>query len=247
MTIQQDAAQALALMDLTSLNENDTEQSILALLDSVRPDIGLPAAICVYAQFVGLVKKELIQRNWQSVKIATVTNFYAGEQPLESVLAETKQALLDGADEIDLVIPYKEVMQGEFENAKLYVQKSKLLCTEYDACLKVIIESGELKTPELIRQASELAIAAGADFIKTSTGKVPVNATLEATEIMLDAIKASGRQVGFKAAGGVRTVTDASAYLRLAEQKLECDSLTPAQFRFGASGLLKDIHNTLDA
>ena len=247
MTIQQDASQALSLMDLTSLNEHDTEQSILALLDSVRPEIGLPAAICVYSQFVGLVKKELIQRNWQSVKVATVTNFYDGEQSLDLVLNETKQALLDGADEIDLVIPYKEVIQGELENTKLYVHKSKLLCTEYDACLKVIIESGELKAPELICKASSLAIEAGADFIKTSTGKVPVNATLEATEIMLDAINSSGREVGFKAAGGVRTVNDASAYLRLAEQKLECDSLTPAQFRFGASGLLKDIHNTLDA
>ena len=247
MTIQQDASQALSLMDLTSLNEHDTEQSILALLDSVRPEIGLPAAICVYSQFVGLVKKELTRRNWQSVKVATVTNFYDGEQSLDSVLNETKQALLDGADEIDLVIPYKEVIQGELENTKLYVHKSKQLCTEYDACLKVIIESGELKVPELICKASSLVIEAGADFIKTSTGKVPVNATLEATEIMLDAINSSGREVGFKAAGGVRTVNDASAYLRLAEQKLECSSLTPAQFRFGASGLLKDIHNTLDA
>ena len=247
MTIQQDAAQALSLMDLTSLNENDTEQSILALLDSVRPEIGLPAAICVYSRFVGLVKKELTRRNWQSVKVATVTNFYDGEQSLESVLAETEQALSEGADEIDLVIPYREVIQGELENAKLYVQKSKQLCAQYGACLKVIIESGELQAPELIRKASTLAIEAGAEFIKTSTGKVPVNATLEATEIMLDAIKASGREVGFKAAGGVRTVSDASAYLRLAEQKLECDSLTPVQFRFGASGLLKDIHNTLDA
>jgi deoxyribose-phosphate aldolase len=247
MTIQQDAAYALALMDLTSLNENDTEQSILALLDSVRPEIGLPAAICVYSRFVGLVKKELVRRNWNSVKVATVTNFYDGEQSLETVLKETEQALIDGADEIDLVIPYKELTNGELRNARLYVAKSKKLCIDYKACLKVIIESGELKEPELIKKASILAIDAGADFIKTSTGKVPVNATLEATEIMLDAIKASGREVGFKAAGGVRTVCDASAYLRLAEQKLKCDSLTPAQFRFGASGLLKDIHNTLDA
>lgn len=247
MTIKHDARQALHLMDLTSLNEDDTEQSILALLDSVRPELGLPAAICVYPKFVKLVKQELTQRGWLSVNVATVTNFYDGEQALEVVLAETQQALLNGADEIDLVIPYKEISAGIVDNAQAYVSQSKLLCTEYKACLKVIIESGELKDPKLIKNASELAIRAGADFIKTSTGKVPVNATLEAAEVMLEVIKTSGKSIGFKAAGGVKTVSDASAYLRLAEAKFKIDTVTAQQFRFGASGLLKDIYKALNA
>ena len=247
MTLKHDAQQTLLLMDLTSLNEDDTEQSILALLDSIQPELGLPAAICVYPQFVKQVRQELTQRGWMSVNVATVTNFYEGEQALATVLAETKQALLDGANEIDLVLPYKEVKAGIFENAQQLVVRSKQLCTEHHACLKVIIESGELKDPNLIKFATELAIDAGADFVKTSTGKVSVNATLEAAEVMLEVIKTSGKSIGFKAAGGVKTVSDASAYLRLVEDKYEIDTVTAQQFRFGASGLLKDVYYILNS
>ena len=135
-------------------------------------------------------------------------------------------------------------MAGDIDVGSQMVSQCKQACGPA-VMLKVIIESGELATPDLIRQASELAIAGGADFIKTSTGKVPINATPAAAEIMLQAIKASGRSVGFKAAGGVRNVADAGLYLSLARHILGADWVTPKHFRFGASSLLDSLLDTL--
>ena len=148
-----------------------------------------------------------------------------------------------GADEIDLVIPYKALIAGDEEKVLTYVKSSKDACGN-KAVLKVIIESGEL-TDELITKASQLAIDGGADFVKTSTGKVAVNATLAATEIILT-IKASGKNVGFKTAGGVRTVADAAQYLALVESIMGEAYIKPKLFRFGASGLLSDVYATLN-
>ncbi|MEJ6474977.1 deoxyribose-phosphate aldolase [Pseudoalteromonas piscicida] len=240
MTLIADAQMALSLMDLTSLKEDDTAQSILALLDSIDPNIGLPAAICVYPQFVALVKQELSQRGWEQVKVATVTNFPSGELKLPQVLAQTHSAIEAGADEIDLVLPYQQLMAGDPDTPWQYVHSSKLACGD-QAKLKVIIESGVLATPKLITEAAQLAIMAGADFVKTSTGKVPINATPEAAETILKAIKNSGKGVGFKAAGGVKSVNEAQIYLRLAEQIMGADWLSAEHFRFGASSLLSDI------
>ncbi|WOC25968.1 deoxyribose-phosphate aldolase [Pseudoalteromonas sp. N1230-9] len=238
------AAQAVALMDLTTLNDTDTTESINNLVASVEPKLGIPAAVCVYSQFVSDAKLALAERELQQVKVATVTNFPNGEQSLEQVINETLFAIERGADEVDLVIPYKALIAGDERKVLEYVQASK------DACgtqvqLKVIIESGEL-TNELIATATKLAIEGGADFVKTSTGKVAVNATLAATKIILETIEASGKKVGFKAAGGVRTVTDAAEYLALAESIMGEAYLQPELFRFGASGLLSDVYTTLN-
>src|SRR5690606_25242621 len=143
-----------------------------------------------------------------AVKIATVVNFPSGDLAVEAVLAETKQAIADGADEIDLVIPYRAFLAGNAAAVSEMVAAVKAACTP-PVRLKTILETGEIKDAALIRKASDLAIAAGSDFIKTSTGKVFVNATLPAAEIMLTAIRDSGKPVGFKPAGGVRTVADA--------------------------------------
>ncbi|GEK08587.1 deoxyribose-phosphate aldolase [Pseudoalteromonas peptidolytica] len=240
MTVKADAQLALSLMDLTSLKDNDTTQSIMALLDSIDPTIGLPAAICVYPQFVTLVKQQLQIRQWQTIKIATVTNFPSGEQKLEQVLKQTQQAIADGADEIDLVLPYQQLIAGDPDTPWQYVQSSKALCAG-KAKLKVIIESGVLATSKLIAEASQLAIMAGADFVKTSTGKVTVNATPEAAEVILQVIKNSGKDVGFKAAGGVKSVTEAQVYLRMAEDIMGANWLNADNFRFGASSLLSDV------
>ena len=154
-------------------------------------------------------------------------------------MAETRAAIAYGADEVDVVFPYKALIEGDESVGYDLVKACKEVCG--DTLLKVIIESGELKTPERIKRASEIAIEAGADFIKTSTGKVPVNATLEAAEVMLNVIKEKNPNIGFKAAGGVKDAQTAKAYLDLAREILGEDWVTPGHFRFGASSLLNNL------
>ncbi len=245
MTKQQDALLAAKLMDLTSLNKSDTTKDIETLINSIRPTLGTPAAVCVYSDFVDDAKIALAARELSHVKVATVTNFPTGDAPLSDVINETLIAIERGADEIDLVIPYKKLTAGDTQTALNYVSESKKACGT-KAQLKVIIESGELKTEALIAQATELAIKGGADFVKTSTGKVAINATLESTKVILTAIKNSGKRVGFKAAGGVKTVADASEYLALARSIMSDDYLQASTFRFGASSLLSDVYKELE-
>ena len=199
----------------------------------------------MYSEFVDDAKVFLAQRELNHIKVATVTNFPAGDAALSDVINETLVAIERGADEIDLVLPYKALAAGDDAKALEYVTASKAVCPEY-VQLKVIIESGELKTPTLIKLATEIAIAGGADFVKTSTGKVAINATLDATKIMLEAIKASNKVVGFKAAGGVKTVSEAIDYLHLASDIMGADYLNPQTFRFGASSLLSQVYNVLN-
>lgn len=247
--IKSSAQLALSLMDLTSLNENDSDEVICALCHQAKTEFGSPAALCVYPRFVPIARKTLQQLGLSQVKIATVTNFPHGNDDIEIALAETKAAIAYGADEVDVVFPYRTLINGDQKCGFALVSACKKVCAEQGVLLKVIIESGELQTAELIRKASEIAIQAGADFIKTSTGKVPVNATLESAEIMLQTIadlKVQDR-VGFKAAGGVRTAQDAQQYLQLAARILGEDWISADHFRFGASGLLNDLLRTLGA
>ncbi|MDX5376932.1 MAG: deoxyribose-phosphate aldolase [Halomonas sp.] len=242
--LQQAARQALALMDLTSLNEDDSEAVIRDLCARANTPAGHPAAVCIYPAFVRTAREALAEQGLAGkVKVATVTNFPHGEADIERVAAETRAAIAAGADEVDVVFPYRALMAGDAEVGRELVAACKRECG--DAVLKVILETGELKEAGLIERAGMLAIDGGADFLKTSTGKVAVNATLDAAKILLTAIKASGSDVGFKAAGGVRTAEDAAAYLRLAEQVMGADWITPAHFRFGASGLLGSLLETL--
>ncbi|MBQ4859023.1 deoxyribose-phosphate aldolase [Pseudoalteromonas sp. MMG007] len=246
MTEQYDNAQlAVSLMDLTSLNSSDTTSDIQQLINSITPKLGTPAAVCVYSDFVDDAKIALAARELNQVKVATVTNFPTGDAPLSDVINETLIAIERGADEIDLVIPYKALIAGDENTVLEYIQQSKKACGT-QAQLKVIIETGELKTDELIIKATNLAIQGGADFVKTSTGKVAVNATLEATKVMLSAIKQSGKRVGFKAAGGVKTVADAKDYLALTCTIMGDDYLQADTFRFGASSLLSDVYKVLE-
>ena len=245
MTKQQDALLAVELMDLTSLNTSDTTKDIQALINSIRPALGTPAAVCVFSDFVDDAKIALAARELSHVKVATVTNFPTGDALLSDVINETLIAIERGADEIDLVIPYKKLAAGDTQATLKYVSESKKACGT-KAQLKVIIESGELKTESLIAQATELAIKGGADFVKTSTGKVAINATIESTKVMLTTIKNSGKRVVFKAAGGVKTVADASEYLALARSIMSDDYLQATTFRFGASSLLSDVYKVLE-
>ncbi|WP_157956825.1 deoxyribose-phosphate aldolase [Salinicola aestuarinus] len=245
MTTARAAELALAMMDLTSLNDDDSDAEIAALCQRTRTPHGAPAAVCVYPAFVEAAERELGEMGLRdSVRIATVTNFPDGSVDVDRATRETRAAVAAGAEEVDVVFPYEALKNGDAESGRALVEACREACG--DRLLKVILETGELEDPTLIRQAADIALAAGADFLKTSTGKVAVNATLEAAEILLIAIRDSGRNVGFKAAGGIRTTDDAKSYLELAERLMGEAWLTPAHFRFGASGLLDSLLATLD-
>jgi deoxyribose-phosphate aldolase len=241
------AQRALQLMDLTTLNDDDTDEKVIALCHQAKSPAGNTAAICIYPRFIPIARKTLCEQGTPEVRIATVTNFPHGNADIEIALAETRAAIAYGADEVDVVFPYRALMAGDRDTGFALVKACKEACAAADVLLKVIIETGELKEEALIRTASEIAIDAGADFIKTSTGKVPVNATPEVAAIMLQVIRDKGvqQQVGFKPAGGVRTAEDAALYLKLADDTLGEGWADARHFRFGASSLLANLLSTL--
>lgn len=236
-TPRETASFALSLLDLTNLRDDCDAAAIDELCRRAQTSFGTTAAICIWPRFVAQARQLLGQGH--AVRIATVVNFPSGNLPVSAVVEETEGAIRDGADEIDLVIPYQAFISGNESAVTEMVSAVRQACPH--ACLKVILETGELKDSAIISRASELAIEAGADFIKTSTGKVTVNATLEAADIMLRAIRDSRKRIGFKPAGGIGTVADADLYLRLAETIMGPDWIMPSTFRFGASSLLDDI------
>ena len=242
--LQRTAKEAIALMDLTTLNDDDTDAKVINLCHQAHSLAGDTAAVCIYPRFIPVARKTLNAQGTADIKIATVTNFPRGGDDIAIALAETKAAVAYGADEVDVVFPYKALIGGNETVGYELVKACQEACG--DVLLKVIIESGELKTSELIQKASEIAIDAGADFIKTSTGKVPVNATLEAAKIMLNVIKEKNPNIGFKAAGGVKDAQTAKAYLDLAREILGNDWVTADHFRFGASSLLNNLLAELD-
>ncbi|OZI15650.1 deoxyribose-phosphate aldolase [Sodalis-like symbiont of Philaenus spumarius] len=237
------AQRALSLMDLTTLNDDDTDEKIIALCRQAHTPVGGTAAVCLYPRFLPIARQTLDAQGSTAVRIATVTNFPHGHDCLEIALAETRAAIAYGADEVDIVFPYRTLIAGnEYIGLEMVTEASEL-CRAGRVLLKVIIESGELRRPDLIRRASQLAIAGGADFIKTSTGKVPVNATLESASIMLTTImeEDAAERVGFKAAGSVRTAEEAAAYLALADEIMGEGWADARHFRFGASSLLGSL------
>jgi deoxyribose-phosphate aldolase len=225
------ARRAIGLLDLTDLGAETTADAASALC--ARAAAASVAAVCVWPAFVEQCASDLAG---SGVRVATVVNFPAGTDPAARVAAVTASALAAGADEIDVVLPYVAWLGGNTEAAVdvLAVVRQETA----GRTMKVIIESGELPDPSSIDRAAMLAIECGADFVKTSTGKTPVSATPEAAEIILEAISVSGRPVGFKASGGIRTVADARTYLELADTVMGASWATPATFRFGASSLL---------
>lgn len=231
---------ALSLMDLTSLNDNDTDQNIIDLCSNAASEHGQVAAVCVYPQFIETALDSLHSHNVKGVKVATVTNFPHGKNDPALAQKETEKAVFMGAHEVDVVFPYQALMAGDRKVGADLVTAAREACGD-KAQLKVIIESGVLSTEQLIRQASEICIEQGAHFIKTSTGKVDINATLDATKYMLTSIKESGLNVGFKAAGGIKTLDQANDYLALASMIMGDNWANKNTFRFGASSLLANL------
>ncbi|MCE9686401.1 MULTISPECIES: deoxyribose-phosphate aldolase [Shewanella] len=243
--LKQAAQRAIELMDLTTLNDDDTEQKVIELCHKAKTAAGNTAAICIYPRFIPIARKTLEEIGAEDIRIATVTNFPHGNDDIAIAVLETRAAIAYGADEVDVVFPYRALMDGNETLGFELVKACKEECGD-EVLLKVIIESGVLADAALIRRASELAIDAGADFIKTSTGKVAVNATLEAAEIMLTVIAEKNTKVGFKPAGGVRDAAQAAEFLGVAERILGADWISPRTFRFGASSLLNSLLHTLE-
>ena len=226
----------ISLIDYTSLNDSDTLETIASLCKNAQTRLGNVAAVCIYPQFVEQAKTLLEKTN---ISVATVVNFPSGNEALEQCVPLVHQAIRDGADEVDVVLPYEAFLSGKIHFCRNFLEEIRVACV--DKILKVILETGALQTREHIAAASNLAIQIGADFLKTSTGKIAMGATLDAMEVMLHAIQASGKQIGCKISGGIRTVEQAEQYLALAEKIMGKSWLTPKQFRIGASQLLTNL------
>lgn len=231
------ALRLLPLLDLTSLGESDTPEAIQALCASASTASGWPAALCVYPEHVTTVRRALRE---SPARVATVVNFPDGGSDPGRARRETQRALAAGADEIDLVLPYDALRRGDSASAEAVVLACREACGG-QALLKLILETGELRDDGLILDACAIGLRAKVDFLKTSTGKVAENATLHASGLMLDAIARDGGRCGFKAAGGIRTLADAAAYVGLAEARLGTDWIKPRHFRIGASALFVEL------
>ncbi len=238
---------ALSMIDHTTLEGKDSKGKVEQLCTKAiipyapLPDLPSVAAVCVYPSMIAIAKKSL---QGTSVKVASVaTSFPSGMSNLSIKIDETKYAVEQGADEIDMVISRGEFLKGNFSYVYDEIAAIKEACG--NAHLKVILETGELETLENVRKASDLAMHAGADFIKTSTGKVSPAATQPVTLVMLEAIRdfhgKTGRMIGMKPAGGIRKAKEALQYLVLVKETLGNEWLTSDYFRFGASSLTNDI------
>jgi deoxyribose-phosphate aldolase len=234
------ARTALACLDLTSLNDADTAADIDALCRRAQTAYGPVAAVCVWPRFVAQARAALPS----AIKVAAVANFPDGSLDLQRALADIAEIAQAGGDEVDVVLPWRALLADEANDVAEFL--SEVRFASRPLTLKVIIESGELGSAERIAQATRLALAAGADFVKTSTGKTKVGATPAAAATMLKEIKLSGLSAaGFKASGGVRSVADAAGYIAQTEAALGAAALNPQRLRFGASGLLTDIESVL--
>jgi deoxyribose-phosphate aldolase len=238
---------AISMIDLTTLEGKDTRGKVIALCQkAIRPDPSDPtvphvAAVCVYPTMVGFVKQALKGTN---INVAAVATGFPSGQTFSSIkVQETRETVAAGADEIDMVIDRGAFLSGDYQKVFDEVAEIKEACGP--AHLKVILETGELANYDQVRRASLIAMYAGADFIKTSTGKVGVNATLPVTLVMFEAIRdfyhATGKRIGMKPAGGISNAKLSLAYLVLLYETLGPEWMTPDLFRLGASSLLNDI------
>ncbi len=237
------AHRAIGLIDLTDLSDDHAPDGIDELCRRAR-EHGT-AAVCVWPEFVGRCAESL---DGSGVRVATVVNFPSGDEPVADVMAMAQAALAAGADDIDLVLPYRAFLDGESDPGVEMVAAVAAL-VEPPRLLKVILESGAYTGTESVAAAARLAIANGADFVKTSTGKIAEGASLDAARAMLGAIEEAaeaGRTVGLKPSGGIRSFDDAMAYLDLADDVMGDGWATPATFRYGASGVLDALLAVVD-
>ncbi len=227
------AARAIGLIDLTDLSDHSDVGSVVTLCE--RASRHGTAAVCVWPDFVTVARDTLSDT---SVRIATVVNFPSGDDRPFAVGVLTDRVLTDGAHEVDVVLPHRAWSAGDHDRAAGVLDAVRARTGGAGALMKVILETGALVDGAAIRSAAEFAIERGADFVKTSTGKIPVSATPEAVEVMIEVIAATDRVVGIKPSGGISSLADAAAYLELCDRVMGAGWARPSTFRFGASGLL---------
>lgn len=233
------ARRAIPLIDLTSLRGDETEDEIEALCD-LAMGAGV-AAVCVSPAAVPIARRRLFG---SEVKLATVAAFPHGGDDLAAAAEEVAAAVAAGADEVDIVAPLEALEEGDIGTVGELVEMCRLAAGT-GPVLKLILETGRLRSPDLITAAARAAVMAGIDFLKTSTGKTEVGATMEAAAMCLAVLAEADGRVGFKVSGGVRTATDAARYLALTDAMMPSDWVSPARFRFGASSLLDDLERVI--
>ncbi len=226
--------QITALTDLTLLDDDSTEGDIQKLSQKAQSALGCVAAVCVYSPFIRLAR-ELLKNT--PIKIATVCNFPDGNQSTNRVCEHIRQSLIDGADEIDVVLPYRTLLAGNDDGVENFLIEMRKTCGTH--CLKVILETGALQTKTAIAKATAISAICGADFVKTSTGKITPGATLEAANTMLETLNILKKNnVGIKLSGGLRTPSDATPYLDLIARHRGMKWIHPQHVRFGSSRML---------
>ena len=238
------AGRIVSLMDLTSLNETDDEAAIVRLSRLAVSKAGSVAAVCVWPRFIPVARNALRETG---VRIAVVTNFPEGAAGVEQAAVETAAAVAQGADEVDVVFPYRALLAGDAAVGLALVQRCRGACGDR-ALLKVILEPGQWGAPDTVRRAAEIAVAGGAHFLKTSTGKTLPGATPEAAAVLLEVIaqaRDGGTAVGLKVSGGIRSIAAARAYLDQYELRFGSGSAAPANFRIGASTLIGDLLDSM--
>lgn len=230
------AKRLIPCLDLTELSGSETSADIMVLCEQAVTAHGAVAAVCIYSQWLAVAQAALSS---SPVRLATVVNFPKPTMSLDEIGDAITQAIADGADEVDVVMPYDLLSQGGHSRVEKILQH----CRDVSAgrVLKVIIESGELASSELIAEATELVVAAKADFVKTSTGKTAVGATLPAVETMLEVLQRHQFSTGIKLSGGIRSMVAAYEYIQLVERYMGDRWQDPDCFRIGASSLLQDI------
>jgi len=239
------AGRMLAMLDLTRLEDDSCDSQVRALCRRADTAFGTPAAVCVFPGFVTAAREALADLGVAGrVRVATVANFPGGAAEPERAAAEVRRAVSLGADEVDVVLPWKALRDGDDGVAARLVEQCRAACGE--RVLKVILETGMLARARLVRRAADVAIGAGADFIKTSTGRAETGATPSAVEKMLEAIAERGGRCGLKISGGVRTLSEAHGYVDLAAGAMGTDWVRPERFRIGASSLLDDLLAVLE-
>ena len=234
------AQKAIGLLELTSLNVDDTAERIGALCERALTPVGNVAAVCVSPRFAGLARRTLDSLRAREVKVVAVVNFPNGGVSVSAVESETQSAMLTGADEIDLVYPYHAQLSGDRAVGSAMVAACKAKCGSR-GLLTVTLETGLLRDPQIIHQVCRNAILGGASFLKTSTGKQAVGTTPQAARILIEAIAETGAQVGFKASGNVRTLDEARVYLDVVGRKFGPLWAGPARVRLSGASLLDDL------
>lgn len=235
------ATNLISCLDLTSLNHDDTEEKITSLCQKAITPFGNVAAVCIYPEWISLAKKQLKK---SSVRIATVVNFPGGGNDYKQMKEEIKKSLNNGADEIDAVFPYNDFLSGNIDSCRRFLEIIQRECHKHTS--KIILETGELKHTSKIAQATSLCLEYDINFIKTSTGKTPISATISAANIILETIRDSGKNTGFKASGGIKEFEDARKYFILSEVILGSNWVNSEHFRIGASSLLDSLLSKLN-